>query len=83
MTDEELIKKLVELYREQRSKLKCAELYMGYHKNTKYLKPVNLKNLDYYNNLLKPYNLKMELDPEEEDYFLIFDSSYHFNPPRL
>lgn len=80
MTDEELIKRLADQYNETKSKIGDPELYMGYYKNTKTLIPVDLNNLDYYNNLLKPYNLRMELHPEEEDYVIIFDSSYKFDP---
>lgn len=80
MTDEELIKSLANMYFEERTMLNIHEYYLGIYKNTKNLIPIDTNNLDYYNNLLKPYNLKMELDPEEEDYVLIFDSSYHFNP---
>lgn len=79
MNDEELIKSLANMYFEERTMLNIHEYYLGIYKNTKNLIPIDTNNLDYYNKLLKPYNLKMELDPEE-DYVVIFDSSYKFDP---
>ena len=81
MNDDKLIKEIVSMY--NKANPKHAEYYMGLYKDLKELGTIDLNNLEYYNKLLKTYGLKMELDPEEKDYVLIFKSEYEFKPEDL
>lgn len=83
--DIELMKSIADMYNE--AKFKNAEFYLGVPSTLIHKRQVegiiDLNKLDYYNNLLEPYGLRMELHPNEEDYVLVFKSEYEFKPEEL